>query len=169
MEKINKDIKLSLDGIGIAIYSKGCMSDIEDGKNFFNSDLAQPKKAATHICKGDITCFCTGSSGDYLLKIRDGYPDNLLEKEYDVEIRLGLEVKNHVVSFVDIFWLMEWDSDIIENQQIELEDGFYHLTILTKLPEDGYCGSNQVIYIYFKKLDKMPELRWNGVPQLFKN
>ena len=62
---------------------------------------------------------------------------------------------------------MEWSGTAPEEQQIELEDGFYHLTVLTRLPDSGYWGGEQTIYIYFNKLDAMPQLTWKGVPQLF--
>ncbi|MBR1824883.1 MAG: hypothetical protein IJ779_11755 [Ruminococcus sp.] len=162
-----KDIELCLDGIGIAIYSDGCMNGIAEGSDFFNAELADPKKAAGHIRKGDISCFCTGSGGDYTLKIRQGYPDAETYSSYPVSISLGLEVKGGKVSFIDIYWLMEWSGNVPEDQQIELEDGFYHLTVLTRLPESGYWGGDQTIYIYFNKLDAMPQLTWQGVPQLF--
>ena len=166
-ENINKDIELSIDGMGIAIYSKGCMGYVKEGTDFFTSDFASPSNMAAHIRKGDITGFCTGSGGDFTLKIRDGYPDAELDKAYPVSIRLGLEVRNNTVSFVDIYWLMYWNPDIPSDQQIELEDGFYHLTVLTRLPDEGYWGADQTIYLFFNKLDSMPELTWNGVPQLF--
>lgn len=166
-DKIYKNIELSIDGMGIAIYSKGCMSYVEEGVNFFNSEFAVPSKVAEHIRKGDITGFCTGSGGDFKLKIREGYPDKALEAEYPVEIRLGLEVRDNNVSFIDIYWLMEWNTEISEDQQIMIEDGFYHLTLLTKLPDEGYWGADQTIYIFFNRLDSMPELAWNDVPQLY--
>ena len=166
-EKIFKDIELPIDGMGIAIYSKGCMTYVKEGSDFFASDFSSPSDMAAHIRKGDITGFCTGSDGDYILKIRNGYPDSELAKEYPVSIRLGLEVRDHTVSFVDIYWLMEWNLDIPSDQQIELEDGFYHLTVLTRLPDEGYWGADQTIYLFFNKLDSMPELAWKGVPQLF--
>ena len=166
-DKIYKDIALSIDGIGIAIYSKGCMKNVEEGADFFKSEFAVPAKVAEHIRKGDITGFCTGSDGDFILKIREGYPDKALEAEYPVEIRLGLEVRDNTVSFIDIYWLMEWNTEIPEEQQINIEDGFYHLTLLTKLPDEGYWGADQTIYIFFNRLETMPELAWKGVPQLY--
>lgn len=155
---INKDIELSIDGMGIAIYSNGVMSGIEEGADFFATNFAQADKMSEHIRKCDITGFCTGSGGDYSLKKREGYPDAETDNNYPVSIRLGLEVKDSKVSFVDIFRLMEWNSDIPEEQQIDLEDGFYHMTVLTRLPGSGYWGGDRTIYIYFQKLDSKPQL-----------
>ena len=166
-DSLNKDISLSIDGIGIVIYSKGMMSYVEEGTDFFSNDFAEPESVANHIRKGDITGFCTGTSGDFVLKIREGYPDAEIDKQYPVGIRLALEVKEHTVSFMDLAWLMEWNTDIPSEQQLNLDDGFYHLTVLTRKPDDGLWGSNQTIYIYFNRLDSMPALTWKGVPQLF--
>ncbi|WP_242867025.1 SMI1/KNR4 family protein [Clostridium coskatii] len=41
-------------------------------------------------------------------------------------------------------------------------------TINTKPPESGIYGDDQEIYVYLNKVDEMPELMWQGVPQLFK-
>jgi hypothetical protein len=168
-ETIQQDIALSTEGMGIAIYSKGCMSGVETGADFFSSDFADPRAMAAHIRKGDITGFCTGSGGDFLLKIREGYPDAQCMEAYPIAVRLGLEVREHTVSFIDLFWLMDWDPEVPAEQQITLEDGFYHLTVLTRKPESGIWGEDQTIYLFFKKLDAMPELSWNSVPQLFRD
>ena len=153
--------------MGMAVYSDGCMSGVTEESDFFSSDFAEPSRMAEHIRKGDITGFCTGSGGDFTLKIREGYPDKETDEAYPVSVRLGLEVRGGKVSFIDIYWLMEWSGTAPEEQQIELEDGFYHLTVLTRLPDSGYWGGEQTIYIYFNKLDAMPQLTWKGVPQLF--
>ena len=158
---------MSIDGMGMAVYSDGCMSGVTEESDFFSSDFAEPSRMAGHIRKGDITGFCTGSGGDFTLKIREGYPDKETDEAYPVSVRLGLEVRGGKVSFIDIYWLMEWSGTAPEEQQIELEDGFYHLTVLTRLPDSGYWGGEQTIYIYFNKLDAMPQLTWKGVPQLF--
>ena len=162
-----KDIEMSIDGMGMAVYSDGCMSGVTEESDFFSSDFAEPSRMAEHIRKGDITGFCTGSGGDFTLKIREGYPDKETDEAYPVSVRLGLEVRGGKVSFIDIYWLMEWSGTAPEEQQIELEDGFYHLTVLTRLPDSGYWGGEQTIYIYFNILDAMPQLTWKGVPQLF--
>ncbi len=164
---IKKDLRLSIDGIGIVIYSNKSMINVAEGSDFFLSDFSTPKKVAEHIQKGDIVGFCTGSSGDYKIKIREGYPDEEISEQYPISIRLAIDVKGNAVSIIDLAWLMEWSNEVPIDQQIYVDEGYYHLTILTRIPDNGVWGSNQIIYIYMKRIEKMPQLKWDGVPQLF--
>lgn len=59
---------------------------------------------------------------------------------------------------------MDWSSDC-ENI-LELENGIYHITLCTQVPKSGIYGDDQEIYVYLQKLDEMPLLAWEGVPQL---
>lgn len=163
----DKNIDLSIDGVGIVIYSDLSMKYVEEGDNFFEKEFELPEQVSKHIKKGDITAFCTGSSGDYQIRIRYGYPDNKIENDYPIAIRLALDVKGDTVSFVDLYWLMDWSKDVPDVQKIHLEEGYYHLTVLTKKPSSGIWGDGQVIYIFFNRLYSMPLLLWDGVPQLF--
>lgn len=167
-EKINFDINLSIDGMGIVFYSDGAVKNIAEGEDFFENEYSDPDKVAKHIKKGDIVGFCTGSSGDYILKFRDGYPSDEIDEQYPISIRLAIVIDGGRLCMIDLFWLMEWDSECPEDQQIELENGIYHITLNTKLPESGIYGDDQEIYVYLNKVDEMPELMWQGVPQLFK-
>lgn len=64
---------------------------------------------------------------------------------------------------------MEWSNFIPKEQQVFIEEGIYHLTILTSKPVSGIWGDNQDIYIYLNKIEYMPKLSWNGIPYLFTN
>ena len=57
--------------------------------------------------------------------------------------------------------------DFPQDQILSLPDGYYHITACTKRPESGYRGDDQIICLYFNKLEEMPELTWPGVPYLF--
>ena len=48
-----------------------------------------------------------------------------------------------------------------------MPDGYYDVTVCTRLPESGYWGEDQMILMYFNKVDAMPALSWTGVPYLF--
>lgn len=61
---------------------------------------------------------------------------------------------------------MEFNPECPEDQVLYLEDGFYHITLNTKMPDSGIWGDDQVIYLYFNKIKKMPELSWEGIPML---
>ncbi|WP_317368834.1 hypothetical protein [uncultured Tyzzerella sp.] len=165
--KIYKNIELDIDGMGIVIYSNKNMSYVNEGEDFFKKEFSTPTKVVEHIKKGDIVGFNTGSGGKYNIKIREGYPSEGINNEFPVSIRLAIDVKGNVLSFIDLYWLTEWSNNIPEEQQIFVEEGIYHLTILTMKPISGIWGDNQDIYIYMNKINCMPELNWNGVPQLF--
>ena len=165
--KIYYDLDLEIDGMGLVLYSEGAVQDLVEGENFFQRDYATPQQVAAHIKQGDMVGFCTGSGGRYHMKFRDGYPDESLIDQCSVAIRLALDVKGGKISVIDLFWLMEWSHDCPREQQLCVEDGIYHLTVATTRPASGIWGDDQVIYVYMQKLETMPELAWEGVPQLF--
>lgn len=166
-EKINFDIDLSIDGMGIVFYSDGAVKNIKRGEDFLENEYGDPNQVAEHIRKGDIVGFCTGSGGEYILKFRDGYPSDEIDEQYPISIRLAIVIEGGRLCIKDLFWLMDWNPECPEDQQIKLGNGVYHITLNTKLPESGVYGDDQEIYVYLNKVDKMPELMWEGVPQLF--
>lgn len=161
------DVTIEIEGMGFVLYSEGAVKGIEEGENFFDREYAEPAQVAAHIKKGDIVGFNTGSGGIYHIKFRSGYPDADINREYPVAIRLAIDVKGGKISIIDLFWLMEWSSDCPSEQQIEVEDGIYHLTVLTRKPKSGVWGDRQEIYIYLNRIEEMPKLTWTGVPELF--
>ncbi len=167
MSNIYKNINLSIDGMGMVIYSNKAMEYLEEGENFFSYEFSTPQKVSEHIAKGDIVGFNTGTGGNYHLKIREGNPSKKVNEQFPVSIRLSLEVRGNKISIIDLFWLMEWSNDVPEEQQIDVEEGIYTLTILTRKPDSDIWGDDQEIYIYLNKVEKMPILSWKGVPQLF--
>ena len=164
---VNKEIFLEIEGMGIVFYSNEAMADIAEGDNFFNKEFASPQNVAEHIKKGDIIGVNVGSSGSYYLHIRQGYPSEEMIRDYPIGVRLALNVIGDRVSFIDLYWLMEWSEFVPEEQTIEIEEGIYHISIVTRKPMSGVWGDNQDIYIYFEKIAKMPELTWDSVPLLF--
>ncbi|MEO3946406.1 hypothetical protein [Gorillibacterium sp. CAU 1737] len=165
--EISHDMDLVIDGMGIVLYSDGAVQDIEEGEDYYSKEFSSPEQVAKHIKKGDVIGFNTGSSGSYSLKFRSGYPSEAIEREYPISIRLAIVVQGGKLSVIDLFWLMEWSNDIPIEQQLLLEDGIYHVTISTGMPESGTWGDHQQIYLFLNRLLEMPELTWTGVPQLF--
>lgn len=163
------NIKLSTDGVGIVIYSNKAMENICEGYDFFANEFSSSEKASYHIRKGDITGFCTGSSGDYNISIFEGYPDEKYNLMYPISIRLALNVVGTTISIIDLAWLMEWSDDVPNNQQIIIDEGVYHLTILTKKPASGFWGDDQDICIFLNKINDMPNLEWHNIPRLYKD
>ncbi len=163
---IYKNMKIFLDGMGLVLYSNEAMHYVKEGEDFLTNEFLLPEQAAKHIKKGDIVGFNIGTGGEFEIKIREGYPNYEISKQYPISIRLAINVKGNIISIVDFLWLLEWCNDVPEEQQIQVEEGIYHLTILTTKPYSGIWGDNQVIYIFMNRLKQMPELSWNGIPQL---
>ncbi|MCR4637236.1 MAG: hypothetical protein K5754_13505 [Butyrivibrio sp.] len=163
----NQDIKLTLDGMGIVIYSNKALMNIEEGADYFTKEFSSPQKVSEHIKKGDIIGFNMGSSGTYNLHVRQGYPNLDMIKKYPINARLALNVLGNKISFIDLYWLMEWSNFVPEEQTYEIEEGIYHVSVLTNKPFSGKIGDNQDVFIYFQKINEMPELTWEGVPIIF--
>lgn len=169
MEKmvLEYDLEMQIEGMGFVLYSKEAVKNIKEGENFFGKEYATPEQVASHIRKGDIVGFNTGSGGTYNVKFRTGYPSREIDEKYPISIRLAIDVKGGEIAIVDLFWLMDWCSECPTEQRIAVDDGIYHLTVLTAKPQSNIWGDHQDIYIYLNKLEKMPELTWTGVPALF--
>ncbi|MCM1186291.1 MAG: hypothetical protein NC251_06635 [Lachnoclostridium sp.] len=161
-----KDIHLMIDGMGIVFYSPETNKNIPEGCHFFKEEYSRPEDVARHIKKGDVVGFCTGSSGRFTLKFREGYPAENLLAEYPVAIRLGIDIQNAKLCVIDLFWLMEWSTECPSEQIVSVDSGYYHITLCTKRPDSGIWGDGQTIFVYLNKLDSMPELMWSGVPVL---
>lgn len=166
MKFAEQNIHLMIDGMGIVFYSPKTNKNIPEGCDFFNEDYSKPEDVAKHIKKGDIVGFCTGSSGNFTLKFREGYPEEKLLEEYPVAIRLGIDIQDEKLCVIDLFWLMEWSAECPLEQVVSIDSGYYHITLCTRKPDSGIWGDEQTIYVYLNKLDSMPEITWSGVPQL---
>lgn len=161
-----RDVELCIEGMGIVFYSPATTKNIPEGIDFFNAEYSKPEDVAAHIKKGDVVGFCTGSGGEFTLKFREGYPEEKVNKEYPVTARLGIDIKDDKLCMIDLFWLMEWSADCPAEQILIIEPGYYHITLCTKCPDSGVWGDSQIIYVYLNRLDEMPALNWQGVPQL---
>ena len=167
-ESINIDMDIFIDGMGIVFYSEGAVKDIKEGENYFESEYEDPDSVAKHIRKGDVVGFCTGSPGNYLLKFRDGIPNEKVRENYPICIYLAIKIDGGKLFVKDLFWLMDWKAECPMNQQLNIDDGVYEMRVYTAVPPSGYYGDNQIIYIYLNKVNEMPQLAWCGVPPLYK-
>lgn len=155
---------ISTDGPGIVFYSEEINSSVDEEFDFFSNDFYTPEQVSKHVKKGDITCVGTGTSGNFLLSFLEGYPSKSICDEYPSTVRLAIKITNNKMYFDDVFSLFEWSKNHSRDLTVELENGFYHLTLLTKLPSTRKWGDNQEILIFVKKINKMPQLMWEGVP-----
>ncbi|WP_010243297.1 hypothetical protein [Acetivibrio cellulolyticus] len=161
---MNLELKLEISGMGIIIYSDYAVSHIAEGQDYFSTNYYTGEQVLKHIYDGSIVGFCTSSPGTFILKIRSGYPSETELECSDYRMRLGICVKGNNVRFNDLFALMDWNADNTDIATVELEDGYYHITLVGSAPKSGVLGDNQEIYVYFNKLDTMPKLKYNGVP-----
>lgn len=161
---LNKELTLDIEGLGIIMYSDFATAHIIEGEDYFFKSYQTPQQVANHIKEGSIVGFCTSSPGRYILKFRNGYP---IESDLDLaefKLRLGIEIRDGRMCIRDLYDLMSWEKSCPVNQQIKLENGYYHITLYGDVPATGVLGDNQIIYVYLNKLSSMPELRYNGVP-----
>lgn len=156
--KLNKEIELDIIGVGIILYSEESVSHIKEGEDYFLSNYQTIDQVLTHIYDGTIVGFCTSSPGRYILKVRYGYPEEEVLDLSDYVLRLGVHVTGGKVFVRYLYDLMEWTSECPEEQIIQLEDGYYHITFYSNLPNSKKRGDNQIIFLYFNKLNKMPKL-----------
>ena len=164
---MEKDIvHINISGLGIILYSRFAVLHISDDEDYFTMNYQSPEQVLAHIYKGTIVGFCTSSPGNYILKFFRGYPDDVFLASNEFKLRLGIHVKEGKIFIRDLYDLMAWSSECPENQSIEVDDGFYHVTLCSNVPDSGVLGDNQVVFVYLKKLDAMPKLYFKGVPTL---
>ena len=124
-EKIN----LSIAGIGVIIYSPFAARHITEGEDFLSSHFWEPEMVAKYVSSCQIAAFCTGSPGNYAIKLIDGvYPAADINNA-KAKIRLGIEVRDQTLCVRDLYDLMEWKTECPAKQAISIQDGFYLLTV----------------------------------------
>lgn len=161
---MNEVIQLNITGLGIIMYSDFAVSEIAEGEDYFSSCYQLPEQVAKHIHQGTIVGFCISSPGKYILKFLNGYPSEAELDSSEFKLRLGIEVKDNRVCVRDLYALMDWKSNCQPNQVIQIENGFYHVTLCGNISASGILGDNQEINVYLQLIDKMPELKYAGVP-----
>jgi hypothetical protein len=161
-----KEIVLDIVGLGIVFYSPGAARHIAEGDNYLASNYTTAQQVQSHIQKGTIVGFGTASPGTFILKFHSGYPDETSLQNCDYKLRLGLHCPGGLVCFKDLYELMDWHADCPPNQVLELDDGFYHVTLCSNRPASGVLGDKQEILVYLQKLDAFPRLAKEGIPML---
>src|SRR4051794_5988551 len=143
-----RSIVLDIVGLGIVLYSPLSASHIAEGEDYLGSHYATEWQVQAHVQEGSIVGFATGSPGTYSLKFHSGYPDRRFVEDCDCKLRLGLHCRGGLVCFRDLYDLMDWQANCPPQQLLELEDGFYHVTLCANLPPSGLVGDNQEIQMY---------------------
>ena len=161
---MGEEIRISIAGLGILMYSPFAAAHIAEGEDYFQSHYMEGRDVLEHVYRGTIVGFGTGSSGDYVLTFKGGYPDDGHTRQCAFRLRLGIEVRDGLIVVKDLYELMDWSSSYPDGQTVAVEDGLYHITLLGNVPASGWLGDDQEIEIYLQRLDQMPILAFPGVP-----
>jgi hypothetical protein len=165
-EEYSSKMRLEIEGLGIIMYSPFAVVDILEQESYFSQHYATPEQVQQHIQAGTIVSFGTSSSGTYLLDFVSGYPDEDTLRDNEFKLRLGVEVRDGLLCVGDVFDLMDWTKEIPPERIVEIEDGFYHISLCSNTPASGIIGDSQEILVYMNKLESMPKLANLGVPTL---
>lgn len=162
-----QSFNLEAQGFGFILCSPFATADISDGEDFLESNFEQPSDVEKLAKECSIVGVSTGSPGNFLFEIYYGYPtDDTLEK-FEFRLRLGVEVRGKLLEIRDLFDLMDWTKNCPKEQTIKLnDDGFYHITLLSKLPKSGLLGDKQKVLVFLHHLDSKPDVDVKGVPTL---
>jgi hypothetical protein len=160
------EIPLLISGLGIMFYSPFAVAGIAEGEDYFSTKFEAYEKVTAHAMRGDISAFCTGSPGDFRLVVYDGKLDDDGLQNAKFKLRLCLEVRDGEVCFRDVYELLDWTADCPSTQKIKMADGFYSVTVYSSPPASGHIGRDQVIYLHFEKVGRLPALEPDFVPDL---
>jgi hypothetical protein len=163
---IEKTIELEISGFGLIFYSPFAALGIEEGEDYLETGFENPSEVESQALEGRIVGVSTSSPGTFFLQIHEGYPLNEMLDAYKYKLRLGVEVRDGVLCIRDLFDLINWSAECPAEQKLNLDNGFYHITLLSNDPESEILGDDQYILTYLQKLDEMPKLRFSGVPTL---
>ncbi|UOD32321.1 hypothetical protein INH39_12005 [Massilia violaceinigra] len=165
--RIEKSMELEIAGPGFIIYSPFAAAGIAEGEDYLETGFENPSEVERQALEGLIVGVSTGSPGIFVLTFRSGYPPPDMRDVYGCALRLGVAVKDRSLCIRDLFDLIDWSPACPAHQRLELDDGFYHITLLSKALSPGDPSSAHEILVYLQTLNEMPALRYNGVPTLF--
>src|SRR5436305_2096007 len=83
-----KEMTLDISGLGIVFHSPQATNHISEGSDYLASNYTTEQQVQSHIQKGTIVGFGTGSPGTFILKFHSGYPDN--DYLHKCQYKLGL-------------------------------------------------------------------------------
>jgi hypothetical protein len=164
--QVGESMSLDVAGLGILFYSPEVMVAVAEGTDYLEDNYTTEEQVQSHIQRGTLVGFATGSPGRFALEFYEGYPNDEVLATSRYKLRLGLRCTGGVVYFRDLYDLLDWRHECPTEQQLQLEDGVYHVTLCSSLPASGILGDNQVIEFYLKKLSQFPALGKQGIPTL---
>ena len=72
MEPLNKEITLTISGLGIIFYSPQSVEHIPEGANYLRSNYLNAEQVQAHIQAGSIVGFGTCSPGTFTMRFHSG-------------------------------------------------------------------------------------------------
>jgi hypothetical protein len=166
-EKNSRTITLSITGLGMIIYSPFAVSHISEGEDYLAAHYWDADAMLEHVHQGTLIGFGTGSPGTFVLKVLQDYPEESMRAEYDLQLTLGIEVRDRRVYIRDLYDLLKWTAACPAEQSLEMDSGWHQITLLSKVPASGVVGDNQIILVHFKKTSDQPAVSFTDIPQLF--
>jgi hypothetical protein len=163
---MDRTITLNILGLGAILYSPRATRHIGHGENYLEPHFWEPADVARHVNDCQISGFCTGSPGRYLLRLYDGPIDAAGLESAGAKVRLGIEVHDDELCFRDLYDLMAWEPDCADAQRVRLPSGFYRITVYTSRPASGIVGDGQTISLHFEAQAEKPRLAWSCVPDI---
>jgi hypothetical protein len=163
---IGDTMPIALAGLGMILYSPSSVAHIVPGEDYLSSHFWEESDVQRHIQEGKLVAFQTGTSGRFFLKFLAGYPDAARLRDAKYKYRIAIRVADSSVCIRDLYDLLRWDPDCPEEQMLALDDGIYHVTLVSDEPASGVLGDDQVIEVYFTRLGEWPRLATEGIPTL---
>ncbi len=160
------EIRLSIAGLGILMYSPPAVRHIPRGADYLATDYSDGPAVQRHIQAGSLVGFGTGSPGVFQLRLHQAEPAADVLDASEFKLRLGIKVEEELVCFKDLYALLKWNPKIPAEQTQRMSNGHYRITLCSNTPASGILGDNQVIEVFFEKWDGMPPLAKRGVPTL---
>jgi hypothetical protein len=157
-------IRMSIAGLGFVLYSPFAMKDVRPGSSFLDEHFWEPEDVAALVNACTVTGFCTGSPGDYQLRIHHGSPEERFVANAAYKLRLGLEVRDRSLHVRDLYDLDKWDPQCPDGQRLDIPDGFYRITVASTPTDDPH--DEQTIDLWFERWTERPKIRHAGVPML---
>src|SRR5262245_24426801 len=96
-----REMALNVAGLGVILYSPPAVEQIREGSDYLQEHFTLPADVARHVMACELTAFCTGSPGSFVIRFLDGPPNDADVQAADFKLRLGLWVRNGIVCVRD--------------------------------------------------------------------
>jgi len=156
-------VRLDIEGLGIIFYSPFAVGHIAIGEDYLQRAFVEAEDIVRHVNACTLSAFGTGGPGEYELIIDSAGVDEDAWDRAQFKLELGLEVRDGVVCFRDLYDLFAWDPQCPGGQQIAMANGFYRIAAYRSYEE---VGEVQPVTLNFVKTERCPALTYTEAPHL---